>query len=68
MYEGVVASHRKAVKTTGELDPITEDMLIGQCAKLELFRWFMRAHLEDDSGTLGNAGAVTETSAAKKAK
>lgn len=68
VYDGVVGSHRKAIEATGALDPVTEDMLIGQCAKLELFQWFMRAHLEDDSGNLRNAGAATETSAAKKAK
>lgn len=68
VYDGVIGSHRKAIKATGGLDPITEDMLIGQCAKLELFQWFMRAHLEDDSGNLSNAGAETETSAAKKSK
>lgn len=68
VYDGVIASHRKAIAATGELDPITEDMLIGQSAKLELFQWFMRAHLEDDTGNLSDAGAHTETAAAKKAK
>lgn len=67
VYDGVVSSHRKAIAAVGELDPITEDMLIGQCAKLELFQWFMRAHLEDDSGNLSDAGARTEKSAAAKA-
>ena len=68
VYDGVIASHRQAIAATGELDPITEDMLIGQSAKLELFQWFMRAHLEDDLGNLSDAGAQTEISAAKKAK
>lgn len=52
VYDGVISSHREAIAKAGELDPITEDMLIGQSAKLELFQWFMRAHLESDSGTL----------------
>ena len=68
VYEGVVSSHREAIAATGDLDPVTEDMLIGHTAKLELFQWFMRAHLENDAGVLGNAGAPTEKSAAAKAK
>ena len=68
VYDGVISSHRKAIEDTEELDPVTQDMLIGQSAKLELFQWFMRAHLEDGTGTLSHAGATTEASAAKKAK
>jgi len=68
VYTGFLKSHRKALAEIGALDPITEDMVIGQCAKLELFHWFMRAHLEDDDGDLLNAGAKTERSAANKAK
>lgn len=68
VYTGLLKSHRKALAELGELDPVTEDMVIGQCAKLEKFQWFMRAHLEDDDGELLNAGAKTERSAAKKAK
>lgn len=68
VYDGVISSHRKAIDDTEELDPVTQDMLIGQSAKLELFQWFMRAHLEDDTGALSNSRATTEASAAKKAK
>lgn len=68
VYEGVVSSHRKAIAATGELDPVTEDMLIGHTAKLELFQWFMRAHLETGEGVLADAGAPTEKSAAAQAK
>ena len=46
VYDGVIASHRKAITLAGELDPITEDILIGQSAELEKFQWFVRAHLE----------------------
>ena len=46
VYNGVIASNRKSITLAGELDPITEDMLIGQTAELEKFQWFMRAHLE----------------------
>ena len=68
VYTGFLKSHRKTLEEVGPLDPITEDMLIGQCAQLELFQWFMRAHLEDDDGELVNAGAKTERAAASKAK
>ncbi len=67
VYHGVIASHRQAIEKTGKLDPVTEDMLITQCAQLELFQWFMRAHLQDPSG-LENAGARTEKTAAKKTR
>lgn len=67
VYDGVITSHRGAIEATGELDPITEDMLIGQCAALELFQWFMRAHLENSGGSLSTEGAQTETAAARKA-
>lgn len=68
VYDGVVSSHRDAIAATGELDPVTEDMLIGHTAKLELFQWFMRAHLENDAGVLSNTAAPTEKGAAGKAK
>ncbi|PYI64727.1 DNA starvation/stationary phase protection protein [Arthrobacter livingstonensis] len=68
VYTGFLKSHRKALAQVGELDPVTEDMVISQCAALEQFQWFMRAHLEDDDGELLNSGAKTERSAANKAK
>lgn len=68
VYTGVISSQREAIETTGELDPVTQDMLITQCAQLELFQWFMRAHLEDPSGVLETVGAETEKTAAKKTK
>ena len=30
----------------GDLDPVSEDMLIGHAGELEKFQWFVRAHLE----------------------
>lgn len=68
VYDGVISSHRKAIAATGELDPITEDILIGQSTKLELFQWFMRAHLESNTGSLVDGNTVTEKAAAKTAK
>lgn len=46
VYDGVISSNRKAITLAGELDPVTEDLLIGQTAELEKFQWFVRAHLE----------------------
>ncbi len=68
VYTGFLKSHRETLGQVGELDPITEDMVINQCSQLELFQWFLRAHLEDDDGELANAGKKTERSAAKSAK
>ena len=53
-------------RLTGDLDPVTEDMLIGQAGQLEMFQWFVRAHLEYKQGNLSNAGAKTEKEAAAK--
>ena len=68
VYTGFLKSHRETLEQVGELDPITEDLVINQCAQLELFQWFLRAHLEDDAGELANAGKKTEHSAASSAK
>ncbi|MEV7647249.1 DNA starvation/stationary phase protection protein [Arthrobacter sp. NPDC089319] len=68
VYNGVVGAHREAIETVGEIDPITEDLLIGQTAELELFQWFMRAHLENSAGELASGGEKTEKGAAKKTK
>jgi starvation-inducible DNA-binding protein len=34
VYSGLISSHRDAIAARGELDPVTEDMLVGQSAKL----------------------------------
>jgi starvation-inducible DNA-binding protein len=57
VYTGVITDHRRAVAATEELDPVTQDMLIGQSAQLEQFHWFVRAHLESSAGELSTAGA-----------
>ena len=68
VYDGIIEDTRKSIETVGDLDPITEDMLIGHSAELEKFQWFVRAHLENSGGELVTAGASTEKSAASKAK
>ena len=60
VYEGVIGSHRTAISRLGDLDPVSEDLLIPQSADLELFQWFVRAHLESSGGTLPTAGSKTE--------
>ncbi|MRJ77023.1 DNA starvation/stationary phase protection protein [Aeromicrobium sp. SMF47] len=67
VYINLLQDHRKALDAAGELDPVTEDMLVGQLTKLELFHWFVRAHLENTGGALSTQGAKTEKSAAKAA-
>ncbi|MBK5216765.1 MAG: DNA starvation/stationary phase protection protein [Propionibacteriales bacterium] len=68
VYENVIASHRKAQEEVADIDAITEDLLIGHLHQLELFHWFVRAHLENAAGDLSTEGAKTETAAAGKAK
>ncbi len=67
VYVGVISDHREAAKDTEELDPVTNDLLIGHLHELELFHWFVRAHLESAGGTLSTASASTEKSAAHRA-
>jgi len=67
VYQGVIGDHRKAIETAGDLDPVTEDLLIAQAGQLELFHWFVRAHLESSSGALVTEGATTEQEAATAA-
>jgi len=68
VYAGIIEAHRAAIETTEELDPVTQDMLIGQAEQLERYHWFIRAHLETPEGSLTTGGASTEKSAAKRAK
>ncbi|GAA1502093.1 DNA starvation/stationary phase protection protein [Streptomyces albidochromogenes] len=67
VYTSIVEEHRAAMKATDELDPVTQDMLIEQLRGLELFQWFVRAHLESSGGRLSTAGASTERKAAAQA-
>ena len=67
VYDGLLADHRAAVDAAGEIDPMTEDMLIGQTRQLELFHWFIRAHLEAVSGELSSGDATKEATAARRA-
>lgn len=68
VYSGVIEDNRAAIDLVGEVDPVTEDILIGQTADLEQFHWFVRAHLENAGGQLSTQGARTETEAADAAR
>lgn len=67
VYEGVISAHRQAADDTEDTDPVTNDLLIGHLHELELFQWFVRAHLESSGGALSTAGTSTEHGAARKA-
>ena len=64
-YSGLIGGHRAAIEAAGDLDPVTEDMLISQTAQLEMFQWFIRAHLENRDGEITTAKSGRE--AAKRA-
>ncbi len=68
VYGGVIEAHRKAIAATEEPDPVTQDMLIDQAGQLEQYQWFVRAHLEDPSGSLATSGARTEEQAAARTR
>ena len=52
VYNGVIEDHRAAIAKVGDVDPITEDLLIGQTAELEKFQWFIRSHLDYGQGSI----------------
>ena len=68
VYTGIIEQHRAAIDKTEDLDPVTQDMLIGEAAQLEQFHWFVRAHLEHPDGSLVTSKARTERGAAAKAR
>ena len=68
VYAGIIEAHRAAIEETEELDPVTQDLLIGQAGQLEQFHWFVRAHLETPSGQLKTTGTHTETEAASRTR
>lgn len=65
VYNGVNGDHRTAIDEVEKLDPVSQDMLIAQLADLELFQWFIRAHLESSSGMLPTLDTRTEKAAAE---
>ncbi len=61
VYSGVVGDHRQAVARLGELDPVSEDLLIGHLRTLELFQWFVRSHLQDATGDVVHRTTFTKS-------
>lgn len=68
VYTGVIADHRDAIREFDDLDLVSQDLLIAQAGQLELFQWFVRAHLENADGTLPTVGADSEEGAAEAAE
>lgn len=67
VYEGVIGDYRDDLDELEKLDPVTQDLFIEHLHQLELFHWFVRAHLEDSSGGLITDGSTTERGAARAA-
>ena len=67
VYSRVIENHRRVLDMAGDVDPITEDMLIGQTGEMEQYQWFVRAHLQDDEGTISSGQATSEKEAAEQA-
>ncbi len=57
VYDGVITDHRRAIERLGELDPMSEDLLVGHTRVLEGYQWFVRAHLESSDGSLERGSA-----------
>jgi starvation-inducible DNA-binding protein len=68
VYNGVIEDARKSMERLEELDPVSQDMVIGHLGELEKFQWFVRAHLENSGGEITTGDAKTEKQAASKAK
>jgi starvation-inducible DNA-binding protein len=49
VYSGIIGDHRRTLHTLGELDLVSQDILLGQTAHLEMFRWMARAQLARDT-------------------
>lgn len=67
VYTEVTAGHRDAIDKVASLDPISEDLLVGQAGELEMAHWFVRAHISNMDGVLATAGADTQLDAAVSA-
>jgi starvation-inducible DNA-binding protein len=52
VYAGIVEDNRRAIDDLEELDLVSQDIVVTQTERLELFHWFVRAHLEDADGNI----------------
>ena len=46
VYDQVITANRQAIDELGELDPVSQDLVIGATAELEKFQWFVRSHFD----------------------
>ena len=68
VYIGVIDGPPQGRRRTSRRSTtVTNDLLIGHLHELELFHWFVRAHLESVGGVLTTGNAQTEKTAARKA-
>jgi len=65
VYQNVIISQRQAIDALDQVDPVSQDLLVGQAGVLERYHWFVRSHLTDFAGGMANAGASTELGAAR---
>ncbi|GAC57184.1 DNA-binding protein Dps [Gordonia hirsuta DSM 44140 = NBRC 16056] len=68
VYDGILDSYRRALDATGDLDEVTQDLLVGHTRDLEQIHWMVRAHLETPGGELNTAAAHTEQQGATHAQ
>jgi starvation-inducible DNA-binding protein len=68
VYSGVIEDHRAAQERLGELDPVSQDLFIGHLGQLELFQWFVRAHLKDSSGDVSHRSTEPAKQAGRRSR
>lgn len=66
-YSGVIEDHRRALDVVAPLDDVSHGILLDQIEQLEMFQWFVRAHLEDSDGRVVHDGALSEKAAVDRA-
>lgn len=52
LYTQVLEGVRESMGEAGALDSVTEDIYIAHASEMEKFQWFVRAHLDDGTGTI----------------
>lgn len=67
VYERLGSGHREAIEQVSSVDPVSEDLLITQSARLELNHWFIRAQISDTDGRLVTEGTASQLDAATAA-
>lgn len=68
VFTGIISDHREAATATEDVDPVSQDLLIEHLRHLELFQWFIRAHLENSGGSLSTGDQTSEVGAKRAAR